>query len=63
MKIVVDRSLCTSLGVCESLAPDHFEVDDEAELVVLEENVSEDDLDAVEAAVSGCPTAALRLVD
>ncbi|MEO3859564.1 ferredoxin [Acrocarpospora sp. B8E8] len=63
MKIVVDRALCTSLGVCESLASDHFEVDDDGELAVLQENVSEADLAAVEAAVSGCPTAALKLMD
>ncbi|MEU7812246.1 ferredoxin [Pseudonocardia sp. NPDC049154] len=63
MKIVVDRSLCTALGVCESLAPDHFEIDDDGELVVLRENVSPEDRDAVEAAVSGCPTAALKLED
>jgi ferredoxin len=63
VKIAVDRSLCTSLGVCESLAPDHFEIDDDGELLVLKDAVSDEDRDDVEAAVAGCPTSALRLVD
>ncbi|SNR96157.1 ferredoxin [Haloechinothrix alba] len=61
MRIVVDRNKCTGLGICESLAPDHFEVNDEGALVVLRDSVSEDELDAVQQAVEGCPTEALRL--
>ncbi|NKQ51963.1 ferredoxin [Amycolatopsis sp. K13G38] len=61
MEIIVDRAKCTGLGICESLAPSVFEVDDNGELVVLAESVSGADLDDVEAAVAGCPTEALRL--
>ncbi|MCE5287937.1 MAG: ferredoxin [Nocardiaceae bacterium] len=62
MKILVDRTKCTGLGICESLAPEHFEVNDEGELVLLEENVSDETLAGVEEAIAGCPTEALRLV-
>lgn len=62
MKVVVDRSKCTGLGICESLAPDFFEVDDNGELVQLKEDVADDELAAVEEAVQGCPTEALRIV-
>ncbi|MGW4124963.1 ferredoxin [Nocardia sp. NPDC004711] len=62
MKVVVDRSKCTGLGICESLAPAFFEIDDNGELVQLEEDITDDELAAVEEAVQGCPTEALRIV-
>lgn len=61
MKVVVDRSKCTGLGICEALAPAFFEVDDSGELVQLKEDISDDELAAVEEAVQGCPTEALRV--
>jgi ferredoxin len=61
MKIIVDRAKCTGLGICESLAPDVFEVDDSGDLVLLSETVPDGLLSDIEAAVSGCPTEALRL--
>lgn len=61
MKILVDYDKCTGLGICESLAPDHFEVNDDGDLVLLEETVADDDLQAVEEACAGCPTEALRI--
>ncbi|MBK1787308.1 ferredoxin [Prauserella cavernicola] len=60
MRITVDRNKCTGLGICESLAPDVFEINDDGELVLTAE-VPDGQLDDVEAAVSGCPTEALRL--
>ena len=61
MKIIVDRSKCTGLGICESLAPEHFEVDDSGALVLLDAHVTSETLTGVEEAIAGCPTEALRL--
>ncbi len=61
MKIEVDRSRCTGIGICESLSPKHFEVNDAGDLVLLEAEVSDDDLPDVREAVDGCPTEALSL--
>lgn len=61
MNVSVDRSRCTALGICESLAPSHFEVDEEGELVVLEQTVTEQQLPLLRRAVAGCPTGALAL--
>lgn len=61
MRIVLDRARCTGIGICESLAPTVFEVDDDGELVVLSTEVPEDAHDEVTEAVEGCPTMALRL--
>jgi ferredoxin len=61
MKVVVDFAKCTGLGICESMAPEFFEVNDSGELVLLKEDISDDELQSVEEAVSGCPTEALRI--
>jgi len=61
MKVLVDYDKCTGLGICESLSPDHFEVNDEGDLVLLKADVTDDELSAVEEAIAGCPTEALRL--
>jgi ferredoxin len=62
MKVEVDFTKCTGLGICESLAPSVFEVNDEGDLVLLKADISDDELQGVEEAVAGCPTEALRLV-
>jgi ferredoxin len=61
MKVIVDFAKCTGLGICESMAPEFFEVNDDGELVLLKENVSDDELQSVEEAIAGCPTEALRI--
>jgi len=61
MKIVVDRSRCTAIGICESIAPEHFEVGDDGQMALLDENVSPADQQRIEDAVNSCPTKSLRL--
>lgn len=61
MKILLDRGKCTGLGICESMAPDVFEVDDDGALVLRTDAVPEGRLAEIEAAVTSCPTEALRL--
>ncbi|MDV6230600.1 PEP/pyruvate-binding domain-containing protein [Rhodococcus cercidiphylli] len=61
MKVVVDRTKCTALGNCEAIAPDFFEVDDDGDLTLLREDVTEAERTDVEAAIAACPTAALHL--
>lgn len=61
MKIQVDKSRCTGLGICESLAPEVFEVNDDGELVLLTEIITEEQLEGVQDAIRACPTEALRL--
>jgi ferredoxin len=61
MKVTVDFTKCTGLGICESMAPNIFEVDDDGKLVLLKDDVTDDELQSVEEAVAGCPTEALRI--
>jgi ferredoxin len=63
VKVVVDRAKCTGIGICESLAPAHFEVNEEGELVLLKEGVAAEEVQLIGEAVGGCPTDALRLAD
>jgi ferredoxin len=58
-RVVVDREVCMSSGVCEMEAPEVFELDADGVLQVHEIT----DLGAVETAVRACPTGALQLID
>jgi ferredoxin len=61
MRITVDRDLCQGHGVCESEAPDVFSVSKKGVLTILHESFDPDLPEAVELAVSYCPTRALRI--
>jgi ferredoxin len=63
MKIIVDHGKCSALGVCESVAPELFEVQDDGTLVVLDEHPRGGTCDAAREAVDGCPTGALAIVE
>ena len=52
MRIVIDRARCAATGMCTSIAPEHFELDESGELNVLDDDVVPNTLEAVEAAVS-----------
>ncbi|QYJ03204.1 ferredoxin [Nocardioides panacisoli] len=64
MKIVVDYDKCEGLGMCESMADDYFEVDDDTDQVVVhDDSPEESDRGHVYAAVQACPVLALELRD
>jgi ferredoxin len=60
-KIILDRSRCTGLGLCEAHAEHVFEIQGDGTLALLVEEIGADDLDAVRQACESCPTEALRL--
>jgi len=59
--VIVDRQKCAGLAICESISPDHFEIDDDGELAVVNDEISDQNQEKLEQAVRGCPNAALRL--
>lgn len=61
MKVTVDFDLCESNGLCEALAPEVFELDDQDYLQVKQEEIGEDQVEAVRRAVAACPRAAISL--
>ncbi|WP_110207590.1 ferredoxin [Nocardioides daejeonensis] len=61
MRITVDRDKCEGLGMCQSMADDYFELDDDDELTILDDTPAEADRAHVFAAVQSCPVLALTL--
>jgi ferredoxin len=63
MRVVVDYDSCESNAVCMGIAPEVFEVRDDDNLYVLQENPPEELRAKVEEAVKRCPKQALSLED
>ena len=63
MRIEVDRGRCEGLGMCEAMAHEFFELDDDDTMTVLVESPPESDRAKVHAAVQSCPALALSLQD
>lgn len=63
MKILLDTDACSSLGMCESVAPDIFEVGDDGELIIHVMEPDESRRGEVEEACAACPTGALSIQD
>ncbi|CAM3380925.1 ferredoxin [Nocardioides dubius] len=63
MRLEIDYSRCTGLGICEAEAPDLFEIQEDGSLSLLVERPTADSRAAAQAAVAGCPTEAIRIVE
>ena len=63
MRVEVDLDKCTGHGICESIAEDVFEVQDDGTVHIDEADRPESDRDRMQQAVTQCPAAALRLID
>jgi ferredoxin len=63
MKIKVDFDLCESNAMCEALAPDVFELDDDDFLQLNTDQVTDENEQRVRQAVAACPRAAISLVE
>ncbi|MGA8256024.1 MAG: ferredoxin [Nocardioides sp.] len=63
MKIKVDFDLCESNALCEAMAPEVFELDDDDFLVMKTEETTDENIADVKRAVAACPRAAISLED
>jgi ferredoxin len=63
MRVVVDYDLCESNALCMGVAPEVFEVREDDNLYILNENPPEELRDKVEQAVRLCPKAAISIED
>ena len=63
MRVEVDLDKCTGHGICESIADDVFEVQDDGTVPIHDYERPEADRERLQQAVTQCPAAALRLVD
>lgn len=60
--IKVDDDLCQGHGVCESEAPQLFEVGKDRKVHVLNPNPTAEDMKQLQLAIKYCPTRALSVV-
>ncbi len=63
MRIVYDENVCASTGMCESVAPENFEIGDDGWLQIHDVTPPESQRELMQAAVNACPTGALSLED
>jgi ferredoxin len=61
LKVIVDRDVCQNHGQCVFAAPQVFELDEEGELMVLDDEPDESLRAPVEEAADVCPTQAITL--
>jgi ferredoxin len=61
MRVKVDRTKCSGVGLCEVAAPTVYEVGDDGQSHVLKDEVAAQEMGAVEDAIAGCPTGALSI--
>lgn len=62
-KVVANWDVCEANGICAALAPDVFELDDDDQLQILDDEVTDENADRVDRAVDGCPKSALTIQD
>ena len=63
MRVVVNYDVCESNAVCMGIAPEVFEVRDDDNLYILQENPPESLRDKVKAAERACPKTAITIED
>ncbi len=63
MKVVVDPDTCLGCGLCESIAPQIFELGEEVYAKVIMDPVPEQLRDIVEEALNECPEEAISIIE
>jgi len=58
-KVEVDYGLCESNGVCMGVIPEVFDLDDEDDLHLLQDEITPDNEDQIREAVRQCPRQAI----
>jgi ferredoxin len=61
MKAFVDRDACIGCGLCESICPEVFRMDDEGISEVIVDDIPDSLLEAAQDAASQCPAGAIRI--
>ena len=61
-RVVVDRELCIGAASCIAVAPDAYDLDNEAKAIMKPEWITVDD-DTLKASAESCPTLAIFLYD
>jgi len=64
VRIVVDRTKCAGMGICEGIDPQRFEIQGDGKTRVRQEHLEDDEeLEVAREAVAMCPTESLEIAD
>jgi ferredoxin len=61
MRVRVDRAKCHRYGICVTIAPDVFDVDDDGFAIVQCDEVAAEHEDAARRAARSCPESAITV--
>jgi ferredoxin len=61
IRVGIDRDVCIGSGNCLFWAPNTFDLDDDARVVIIDQ--AGDPEDRIRVAVEGCPSKALSIVE
>jgi ferredoxin len=61
MKVKVDTTKCSGIGLCEVAAPSVFEIGDDGQARAINPAPAQNERADVEEAVNNCPTGALSI--
>lgn len=61
MKAKVNQNACIGCGACAAICPEEFEITDEGIAKEINENIEDNNKDAVIEASEGCPTSAIEV--
>ena len=61
MKAIVDRDACISCGLCESVCPEVFKLDDEDISTVIQDPIDSENEDCARESEDSCPTNAIHI--
>lgn len=61
MKAVVNKDVCIGCGLCPSICPEVFNMDDDGLAVAIEEELDDDIIDSAKEAEESCPVDAITV--
>ncbi|OPF52971.1 ferredoxin [Clostridium baratii] len=61
MKAHVDKDTCIGCGLCPSIAPEVFDMDDDGKAKEIVDEVAEENQDAAKEAEESCPVNAIEV--
>ena len=61
MKAVVDKETCIGCGLCPSICPEVFSMDDDGLAVAIDEEIDDSLIDSAKEAEESCPVDAITV--
>ena len=61
--LIIDQDRCLRCGMCNGIEPDVFEFNDDGNIEIKEENITEENKEMVMNAKNSCPVGAIEEVE